>query len=157
MGEGAQRHMTRSLAERGWTVVWGKPMPLITLSSAPTMWSAHAGGCVLAVRSGIPIRQIPPATEAVQRLWDAGRWCHASFPWGTGRSFLHVASLYAPVDDPQAADAALYAAFAELAALGEVPILLAGDLNLETMSSFTPTPLTHRAAGTMLQTGTHLC
>ena len=133
MGEGAQRHMTRALAERGMAIVWGKPMPLITLApgSSPTMWSAHAGGCALAVRSGTPIRGIPPSSQAVQRLWDAGRWCHATIPWGKGRSFLHIASLYAPVDDPPAADAALFAAFAELAPLGEVPILLAGDFNLE--------------------------
>ena len=95
------------------------------------MWSAHAGGCAIAVRSGAPIRCIPPTTDAMKQLWDAGRWCHATIPWGTGRSFLHVASLNAPVDNPKAADAALFAALEELAPLGEVPILLTGDFNLE--------------------------
>ena len=112
-------------------------MPLITLAagSSPTMWSAHAGGCAIAVRSGTPLRSIPATTDAVKRLWEAGRWCSATIPWGNGRSFLHVASLYAPVDDARAADAALFAALVELAALGEVPILLAGDFNLEPQNS----------------------
>ena len=137
MGDGAQRHMDRALAELGWTIAWGKPMPLITLAagSSPTMWSAHAGGCAIAVRSGTPLRSIPATTDAVKRLWEAGRWCHATIHWGNWRYFLHVASLYAPVDDAQAADAALFAALVELAALGEVPILLAGDFNLEPQNS----------------------
>ena len=137
MGEGAQRHMTRAFSERGWAVAWGKPMPLISLAagSSPTMWSAHAGGCAVAARCGTPVRAVPPATEAVRRLWEAGRWCHATLPWGCGASFLHVASLYAPVNDAKAADAALFAALTELAALGEVPIILAGDFNLEIFQS----------------------
>ena len=70
-----------------------------------------------------------------------GRWCHATIPWGNGRSFLHVASLYAPVDDARAADAALFAALVVmaalvvLAALAKVPILLDGDFNLEPQNS----------------------
>ena len=103
MGEGAQKHMTKVLAESGWAIAWGKPMPLISLAagSSPTLWSTHAGGCAVAVRCGTPIRPIPPVSEAVRALWEAGRWCHATIPWGGGSS------------------------------LGEVPILLAGDFNLE--------------------------
>ena len=54
---------------------------------------------------------------------------------GNWRSFLHVASIYAPEDDARAANAALFAAIVELAAIGEVPILLAGDFNLEPQNS----------------------
>ena len=143
MGDGAQRHMDRALAELGWTIARGKSMPLITLAagSSPTMWSAHAGGCAIAVRSGTPLRSIPATTDAVKRLWEAGRWCHATIPWGNWRSFLHVASIYALVDDARAADAAIFAALVVmaalvvLAALAKVPILLAGDFNLEPQNS----------------------
>ena len=133
MGAAAQRIMTRTLADQGWHIIWGAPMPLISLGpgATPTPWSAHAGGCAIAARAGTPLRALSPTTAAVKQLWEAGRWCHATLPWGTGRSFLHVASLYAPVDDAQAADASIFAALTELAALGEVPILLTGDFNLE--------------------------
>ena len=95
------------------------------------MWSANAVGCAIPVRSGTPIRPIPTTMAAVQRLLEAGRWCHATIPWGCRRSFIHVAPMYAPVDDAQAANADLFAALTQLAALGEVPILLTADFNME--------------------------
>ena len=81
MGEGAQRDMTRALAERGLTAAWVKPVPLITLApgssnhvvSPPrrmrrlsTQWHSH------------PDRPpYYPTTDAIQQLWEAGGWCHA--------------------------------------------------------------------------------
>ena len=93
------------------------------------MWT-HPGGCAILVRSGTHIRTVLPTTDAVQQLWEAGRWCHATILLGSGRSFLHVASIYATVDNPKAADAALFAVLEELAPLGEVPIILTGDFNI---------------------------
>ena len=61
MGEGAQRHMTRALAERGWAVVWGHPMPLISLApgSSPTMWSMRGDVQLQSV-------QAPPSGQSLR-------------------------------------------------------------------------------------------
>ena len=72
-------------------------MPLLVPANAPpSLWSAHCGGCAIAVHADTPIRGVPPATDAGRQLWEASRWCHATITWGNGRSFLHVASIYAP-------------------------------------------------------------
>ena len=76
------------------------------------------------------------------KLWDTGRWCHATGPRGSGRHLLHVVSVYGYVgsgtpEEERRNDDLLREVLSVASTLGEVPIVVAGDFNIQPDHSVT--------------------
>jgi hypothetical protein len=52
------------------------------------------GGVAILVREGTPARLVTPAGPIAKKLWETGRWCHATVAYGSGRQMLHVMTVY---------------------------------------------------------------
>eukprot|EP00660_Eupelagonema_oceanica_P019539 gene19539-biopygen13492 len=110
----AQSAMTKSMARRGWQALWGPPRP----QCGQGVWNAAYGGVGIL------------------------RWAHAVVAYGNGGRALHVFSMYGVTganntrhaswrQNEQLLEDALEAA----AELGDVPVLILGDLNVRIENS----------------------
>eukprot|EP00973_Karenia_brevis_P066511 9246502-Karenia_brevis.AAC.1 len=70
-------------------------------------------------------------------LWESGRWVHVMVAVGSGRNIVHIMSVYghsgASVDNlaMQNNEHLLRAVFNVAAELGNVPVIIVGDLNID--------------------------
>ena len=123
----------------------------MTKGVAKSEWDAIPGGVAALARKPIPIQAVePPLRPADLILEDEpdilgeGRLLHAAVPVGTGRTVLHMLTYYgfsgARAGNAVAKrlnEAGLSQAFRYVAALGNVPVVLGGDLNDNPESSRT--------------------
>ena len=136
LGEVGQRSMGARLRERGWQAAWGKPQPQLESSYNNSAWNVAAGGVAVLARRGLPLRLVPPHDDAERMLWETGRWCHATIPYGSGRHLLHLMSVYGYTgsgkpDENRRNDDLLRDVLAVASTLGDVPIVVAGDFNTQ--------------------------
>eukprot|EP00662_Eupelagonemidae_sp_cell21_P006360 gene6360-47037_t len=144
----AQEDMTKQLKRRGWSVVWGKDQPpWVSEGHNPTPWKGQKGGVGVLVRDHIPVSRGPVDTAVRKRLWATGRWTHAVLPYGDGKQTLHIMSVYgisgAHRADERRKKGPEYEQNEQLLAdvllaaaeLGNVPILVVGDINVEVQES----------------------
>eukprot|EP00664_Eupelagonemidae_sp_cell27_P004521 gene4521-7033_t len=97
---------------------------------------AHRGiGVATLVRRGIPAAAASLSNERYAALHSTARFLHTVVPYRNGRQSLHVLNAYAPVghepEPVERREAFLSEALAYAASLGDVPMLLLGDLNTE--------------------------
>eukprot|EP00660_Eupelagonema_oceanica_P019294 gene19294-biopygen28237 len=143
----AQRDLNSQLRRRGWRAIWGKEQPpWVSEGHQATPWKGQKGGVGVLVRDHIPAVRGPVDTPVRKRLWETGRWVHAVVPYGDGRQTLHVMSVYG-VSGAHRSDAIyrgkeyvknedlLSDVLLAAAELGNVPVLIIGDLNVETQES----------------------
>eukprot|EP00664_Eupelagonemidae_sp_cell27_P006048 gene6048-8598_t len=143
LGGQAQRAMARDLDQKGWRAVWGKPQPLLapahrhlSARTRESIWYAQQGGVGVLVRKGIPAHAAPRDTPTRRWLWDTGRWVHAVVGHGDGSQVLHVISVYGYTGQEkthelrQQNEALLRGTFEAAAELGNVHILIMGDINV---------------------------
>eukprot|EP00660_Eupelagonema_oceanica_P019609 gene19609-biopygen7999 len=135
LGKDAQRSMAKDLYQAGWTALWGPPQPLIqpaTADGITSIWNAKQGGVGVLVRRGIPARLGPVDTVVRRQLWATGRWVHAIVGYGSGGQALHVFSVYGYADSSmrEENEALLHKVFEAAAELGNVPVLITGDVNV---------------------------
>ena len=116
----------------GWQIVWGK-----AVQHMRTPYEGRNGGVAIMARAGIPFRRVEPASEVTKRLWESGRWVHACVGFGDGKSVVHVFSVYGFTNsrtwcpDIMAKNEALLSDVFEAAAeLGNVRVVILGDLNV---------------------------
>ena len=136
LGEVGQRTMGARLRERGWQAAWGKPQPQLDGAYNASAYNVVAGGVAVLARHGLPLRGVPPHDDAEKRLWETGRWCHATVPYGSGRHLLHLMSVYgytgsSQPDEVRRNDDLLRDVLVVASALGDVPIVVAGDFNIK--------------------------
>ena len=118
------------LKEKGWDVVWGKGVPTKRGRPVP------GGVCILA-RRHIRLQAVPMDRDEGPGLFESGRVVHAAAALGDGTSILHVFSFYGHPNaghDPQARtknEALLQQLLSYIARLGNVPVLILGDFNVE--------------------------
>jgi endonuclease/exonuclease/phosphatase family metal-dependent hydrolase len=143
LSEPGQRLLRDSLWESGWQASWGKPQPPTRNKDAAlaSPWDARHGGTGILARRGFLMRASPRTTAEEKELWETGRHHGAAIALGSGRGVLHVRSLYGHTGAAQNAEAMrlneqlLAQALAAAASLGDAPVLLMGDFNIDPSSS----------------------
>ena len=88
------------------------------------------GGVAVMVRHGIPLQEVPPSHRACIAAHKAGRYIRAQIAYGEGSTCLTLFSVYGNVDDKENTSRIMEGVFEEAAALGDVPVIIAGDLNV---------------------------
>ena len=80
-------------------------------------------------------------------MWEQARWEHWAVPTGEGSTFLHVEGLYgvanAALDDLKAStnEVLIQRTLGHAESLGEVPVLICADCNMNPAASKTSKPL----------------
>ena len=143
---GGQKFAKSQLAEgdRGFTAVWGPPQPPRAMQGvAKSEWDAVPGGVGAMARRPLKIQEVetPLAQRDLVRegepdLLEEGRLLHTAIPMGSGTVVVHLLTYYgfsgARAGNTTAKrlnEAGLRQALRYAAALGQVPIILGGDLN----------------------------
>ena len=135
LSEFGQRDMSRKYEEQGWHRVWGRPQPpqsRTDTSFQPGPWNATHGGVGILVR-GLVARNGNNDSDTRKWLWDTGRWMHAMVK--------DVMLVYGYIGASRNREAMLKneellnAVLRVAAELGNVPILVAGDINIDTQAS----------------------
>eukprot|EP01060_Flectonema_neradi_P010365 TRINITY_DN1744_c0_g1_i8.p1 TRINITY_DN1744_c0_g1~~TRINITY_DN1744_c0_g1_i8.p1 ORF type:complete len:1749 (+),score=244.11 TRINITY_DN1744_c0_g1_i8:3140-8386(+) len=140
-----QKRMKRTLEAKGWEVIFGEPCKRMT-DGAKTRLTT--GGVAILVKKGTPVRRIHH-----QQLDETCRFVHAGIAYGKGK-VLHVFSFYGIVGNAERTEILIQEMLTEAAALGNVPVLIAGDFNLDTTDS--PALQTAAAQGRWLDIGVML-
>eukprot|EP01060_Flectonema_neradi_P018899 TRINITY_DN2585_c0_g1_i5.p1 TRINITY_DN2585_c0_g1~~TRINITY_DN2585_c0_g1_i5.p1 ORF type:complete len:1775 (+),score=233.22 TRINITY_DN2585_c0_g1_i5:396-5720(+) len=121
-----QQQMSTKLRARGWDIVFGEPCTRMTNGLRSRLTS---GGVAVLARRGTPMRRFQhPELDAT------GRFVHAGLAYGKGKT-LHVFSFYGQVGNAEQTEVLIEKMLAEAAALGNVPVVIAGDFNLDTTDS----------------------
>jgi len=127
----SQMEIQRQLEEVKWSVVWGKPQ-----AEWKSQWGAKAGGVGIVSRPGVPLQEVKPVSQTQRELWESGRCVHAATAMGNGSVALHVFCVYgfsgaAGNNERMALNEQLLSkVFAAAAELGNVPVVVVGDLNV---------------------------
>ena len=130
--EMGQNHMNSVFQEKGWSIVHGKP-----LACQKTIWHCKAGGVAVVAAPGLCLQNVVPACDIEQSLWDTGRFVHAAIAYGNGRRVIHVISVYGysgaqgRPEIMRKNESLLCNVFKVAAALGNVPVLVMGDINVD--------------------------
>eukprot|EP00660_Eupelagonema_oceanica_P019513 gene19513-biopygen42552 len=131
-----QEAATKRLWHEGWQTTWGKAQPPGTRAGgADQLHAAASSGVGVLVRCGLPMQAGPVDNPLRKRLWASGRWVHCIFGLGDGAQALHVMSVYGHCGAREHGkehelNEQLLADVLEAAAeMGNVPMLIMGDLN----------------------------
>ena len=126
--ESGQVDMARDLFDRGWNVVFGRPM-----ARRPGSNRVAPGGVAVLARRGIRMQAVPPQGAPGIWLWNSSRFVHAVVEFSIG--MVHVISIYGytnawtNVSQRERNEEFLAYLFRYIATLGDVPLLLLGDFN----------------------------
>ncbi|KAJ9444445.1 Retrovirus-related Pol polyprotein from type-1 retrotransposable element R2 [Diplonema papillatum] len=112
---------------RGKRLVWGRMQGQTRIKTA---LRTEYGGVAFSAATELPARAVPPG-ELTKRHWEKGRFAHAQVAYGDGRRSLSMMSIYGVVSDEDATEEILADTLSYAATLGDVPILIAGDFNVE--------------------------
>eukprot|EP00973_Karenia_brevis_P081265 11267179-Karenia_brevis.AAC.1 len=143
LSEQGQLDMTTTLQQQGWQSFWGRPQEPQHRAQAfvPSPWNATHGGVGIVVRSGIPAQPAPLDTPRRQALWNTGRWLHVMVGTGNGRQVLHVMTVYGHTGSSSNAPSMsqnedlLNEVLTVAAELGNVPVIVLGDINIDPSES----------------------
>ena len=135
--ESSQMTMRSDLEERKWSVVFGKPQ-----EEWKTQWGAKAGGVAILARPGVPLQTARCTSDVQRELWDTGRWVHATAAHGDGKTVVHLMCVYGHSGAAgnrvrmDRNEDLLRKVFVAAAELGNVPVLILGDINVPPEASF---------------------
>ena len=151
MSKAAHEVTTEVVREDGWRLVRDAPQPPQRRRRTSTsVWNATHGGMAFVIEDGVPAETVLPNTATTQCLWDSGRWMHDVSPIGVGHQNLHLMNIYgysgaiAHPDRTAQNEQLLKDVLNAAASLGNVPILICGDFNVEPERS----PVLRAALGT---------
>jgi hypothetical protein len=150
--KGAQKHVTAELAagDRAYQAIWSAPQPpRIVPGAIQSVWDAVPGGTGALSRRPLPIQKAPTSLEGSDLvlpgepdLFAEGRLLHTAIPVGSGRTVVHLLVYYGwsgarsgNAEAKHRNELGLRQALRYAAALGKVPVILAGDMNDEPASS----------------------
>ena len=131
-----QYDMRQRLEGDDCSVVFGQPQ-----DSLSNPWHCKQGGVAIAARNGLRLQAVQPVNDVERALLATKRYVHAAVPIGNGKQVLHVISLYGFSGASSCSarmslnESLLSQVFQVLAVLGNVPVLLAGDFNVNLDSS----------------------
>ena len=126
--QAGQVEMAHTLREKGWNVVFGKPLVRPAGSNR-----VPPGGTAVLARCGLRVQAVPPQGPDANWLWNTSRFCHAVVEFSIG--MVHVISVYghtnawSNISQRNKNEELLTVLFRYIASLGDVPILILGDLN----------------------------
>ncbi len=136
----AQRAMTKSLHQAGLQAFFGRPVEpakkRARQRNPQSPWTGEYGGVGVLVDASLPAMAPPNDTPLRRRLWDTRRWVHVAVGYGNGGQVMHIMSVYGHTNAARDRDAMernetlLADVLAAAAALGNVPVLVMGDLNV---------------------------
>eukprot|EP00661_Eupelagonemidae_sp_cell13_P003443 gene3443-2025_t len=144
LSEEAQRVLKREFHREGWQAFWGRPQPQEAnrRTKYVGMLNAKKGGVGILVRNDIPARCPPLDNDHRKKLWATGRWLHVAVAYGqakgSAQQCLHIMSVYGFAgaaghgharmqENEQLLSDVLEAA----AELGNVPVVVTGDFNVQ--------------------------
>ena len=119
--------------------LWGKPQPIRRGTIHSTLDAKQGGVGLLCNRRHMMAPS--PRTETGSQLFESGRWQSAAIRVNASGLILHIISLYGfpraneGGDEMIENEALLSNAFAEATSLGNVPVLVMGDFNVDAEKS----------------------
>ena len=128
LSQAGQVEMAHTLREKGWHVVFGKPLVRPAGSNR-----VPPGGAAVLARCGLRVQAVPPQGADANWLWNTSRFCHAVVEFSIG--MVHVISVYghtnawSNISQRNKNEELLTVLFRYIASLGDVPILILGDFN----------------------------
>ena len=134
-----QKIAEEALKELGWSVVWGKPQP-VRPGTVKSVLDAKQGGVGILTKSchnAVP----SPRTRLGEELFETGRWQSVVIQVNKGGTLLHVVTVYGfpraneGGDEMVANEELLEKVFMEAASLGDVPVFVCGDFNVQVANS----------------------
>ena len=124
-------------AAHGWAMHWGKGMPRV--AGANGREQTRPGGVAVMAKEGLVAQVVQPKTAQEQKLYDSTRMVHVVLAIGDGKTALHILSVYghSGTEVGEQREALLQETLDLAAGLGQVPVLLMGDLNTNPETSAT--------------------
>ena len=101
--------------------------------SDPLRTRTQNGGVAIMTCADIPTRAVPP--QCAQQAWNECRFTHAQVAYGSGGRNISVFSFYGVCADSDRTEQLLTGIFEEAASLGDIPVFIAGDFNVEANES----------------------
>eukprot|EP00435_Cladocopium_sp_Y103_P024850 s449_g6.t1 len=145
-----QKSVQQDLQNAGWQVIWGHPRPQMRRQRRQdTQWGAVNGGVALLCDLNRPAKRIPLSGDAAAYEKD-GRLLLTALGYGNCKDLIYALTIYgfpgasAPGAVRNQNEQLFEAAFLALAALGDVPIVIGGDFNIDVQDS----PVIASALGT---------
>ena len=126
LSETEQKKMLKQLEREGWSA-FSKPSERRRIDERSYKTT---GGVAVLAKHNAPIRRI----RGPKVLEDSGRYVHAGVAYGKGK-VLHAISFYGDVRSEANTEELLKLTLREAAALGDVPVLIGGDFNMDTRES----------------------
>ena len=112
----------------GWCALWGAP-----LVPNQGMWDTGLGGVGISYRPGMVMQLAahPANDEAIQALWESGRWLHAHPAHAEGHSILNAQVAYGIVAQKRN-NAQLWKTVLQYTSrLGNSPQIICADFNFQ--------------------------
>ena len=150
-----QYDMHESLKSDACSVVFGEPQ-----ESIANPWHCKQGGVAIVARNGMVLQRTQPTSDIELELSATRRFAHAAVSIGTGKEVLHVMCFYGISGASSCSqkmahnEALLSQVFAVCAVLGNVPVLLLGDFNVNPEKS---SALQRAIDGARWSDACHLC
>ena len=131
-----QRDATNEAYDRGWKALWGAPVSL--KASGVSVNGGKHSGVGLIVQRRVPAQIVQTGTAEAKQLWNSGRFLHAKVITGVGRQWLHIFVWYGFASGKRKVrlnQEHVTLMLREVAALGNVPVVMLGDWNCGTADS----------------------
>ena len=125
-----QRDATNEAYDRGWKALWGAPVSL--KASGVSVNGGKHSGVGLLVQRRVPAQIVQTGTAEAKQLWNSGRFLHAKVITGVGRQWLHIFVWYGFASGKRKVllnQEHVTLMLREVAALGNVPVVMLGDWN----------------------------
>ena len=140
-----QRWLSASLADQGWSVTWGRRTPLGM--DAQQRNRPQTAKVAICHREHVALRPFTPVSDQGKHLHHRGRLVMASFACATTKAMILCCYMPSGWSD-QDRRSCLDDVACEVAALGDVPVYMAGDWNVEPMHNPLLLPSFVRVGGT---------
>ena len=116
-------------AAHGWSMHWGKGMPKV--KGANGYEQTRPGGVAVMAKEGLVAQVVQPKTKLEKKLHDSTRLVHVVLATSNGKTALHILCVYghSGMEVRVQRETLLQEALDLAAGLGQVPVLLLGDLN----------------------------
>lgn len=126
----SQEYTKKKFEDQQWSIAFGAP-----LEEKNTIWHCSTGG--VAIAAGTPLQKIEPSTDVEKRLLATTRYVHAVSALGDGRQVVHIICVYGHSgaqgsrERMRENEALLEQTFQVAAGLGNTPVFVVGDLNID--------------------------
>ena len=119
--------MDHKLDDAGLQAIWGQPLEK----------PKPGRGVAIIAKADVPCRKVEAKSALERELFDTGRYVHATVSVGTGHTVIHAISIYGFTGAGQHTavmtknERFLRDVFKVAAELGDVPVAILGDFNVE--------------------------